>query len=67
METTTRSSVAEALREAGITQQALAAELELSQQAISDRYRGRTPWRVEELRTVARLTGRPLADLIEAA
>ena len=55
------------LRRNGITQVALAAELDLSQAAVSDRYRGRTPWRVAELCTIAAITGATIDELAGSA
>lgn len=49
----------------GILQSDLADGLGMSRMAVSDRFRGRTPWTVDELAMVAEMLGVPLAVLLE--
>ena len=55
------------MRSAHLSQTALATELGISQQAVSDRLRGHTPFTVEQLLTVASLLGVSIAALTDEA
>lgn len=46
------------------TQTSLGRALGMSQVAVSDRYRGRTPWTLNEVEAVARLLQVPAAELL---
>jgi transcriptional regulator with XRE-family HTH domain len=54
---------AEAARRA-VTQQRLAALLELSQQAVSDRWRERTPWTFDDVQRVEEVLGMTPGSLL---
>lgn len=61
------ANVRAALEANGLTQQNLADALGRSQTVISDRLRGVTHFRVDELQIVARLTGTTLDELVATA
>ena len=61
----TASAVRDALASRGIRQVDAAAALGLSQQATSDRLRGRTPFTLADLERLAELLGIPVADLVQ--
>lgn len=48
----------------GFRQSDVARAVSLSPMAVSDRYRGRTPWSLDEVDTVARWLGVPVAALL---
>lgn len=54
---------AEAAR-AGLTQSELARALGVSRMAVSDRYRGRTPWTLDELEVVGAILGLEPAEFL---
>jgi len=54
---------AEAARR-GLTQADMAGLLGMSRMAVSDRYRGRTPWTLDELSTVAGILRLDVCELI---
>ena len=54
---------AEAARR-GLTQAKMAALLGMSRMAMSDRFRGRTPWTLDELEDLARKFGTTVEDLL---
>ncbi|MBN9325943.1 MAG: helix-turn-helix transcriptional regulator [Cellulomonas sp.] len=60
------AAVREALHARGLRQQDLAVVLDLSQQAVSDRLRGRTPFTLADLDRIAAYLGVPMAELLEA-
>ncbi len=59
------ASVHEVLRARGIQQRQIAPVLGLSQPAVSDRLRGRTPFTLADLDRIAEHLGVPVARLLE--
>lgn len=57
--------IRQAVREAGVTQDAVAKQLHLSRQAVQDRLRGRTRWTTQEAAVLARVLGVRLVDLLD--
>lgn len=61
------AAVREALRSRGLRQVQVAPLLGLSQVALSDRLRGRTPFTLQDLDRIAEHLGIPVAELLEPA
>ncbi|MDO8107132.1 helix-turn-helix transcriptional regulator [Isoptericola sp. b441] len=60
------ATVRQVLRERHLSQEQLGEVLGLSQQAVSDRLRGRTRFSLRDLDALARHLGVPVAELLEA-
>lgn len=61
----TAQAVRQHLRQRGLSQTAAALALGLSQQAVSDRLTGRTPFTLADLERLAVLLGVPVSELLQ--